>query len=401
MNLAGRLNRLRDSTGAQGCRTPAGQADEVRLPEAAEPAASTGRRDADLAQQLQAQRLDRGLVVRDLVHCMPQRAGASADLSQLPGFQDAVDPDWVYIDTETTGLSGGAGTLAFMVGVARFQGDANLQVRQYLLADFAAEARMLQDLADWIGEAAILVSYNGKCFDLPLLAGRARMHRLASALSSLRHLDLMYAVRRAYREHWPDCRLQTAERRRLGLQRVDDLPGSAAPAAWQAWLRHAEPAALRGVLAHNFQDVVSLAALHGALVADYADADRPGISPAAIGRAWWDVGAHARALTIWEQARDRLDARGALQLAAAYRRHGRWSDAESVWLQLHAQGNPEAALELSKYYEHRRRDYGRAMAFAGRCESAERRVRCTRLRNKIGSNLQLPLVQCPSANAMK
>ena len=146
---------------------------------------------------------------------------------------------------------------------------------------------------------------------------------------------------------------------------------------------------------------MSLAALHDALVADYANADRPGINPAVIGKAWWDVGAHAHALTIWEQARDRLDARGALQLAAAYRRHGRWCDAESVWLQLHAQGNAEAALELSKYYEHRRRDYGQAMDFAGRCDAAERSVRCARLRNKIGSNLQLPLVQRPLANAMK
>ena len=236
MNIAGRLNRLRESAGAPAPPLPASCA-KARL---AEPPESPRRRDLELAQQLQAQRLDRGLVVRDLVHPLPERAGASIDRSQLPGVQDAVDPDWVYLDTETTGLSGGVGTLAFMVGVARFQDDASLQVRQYLLADFAAEARMLRDLEDWIGGSAVLVSYNGKCFDLPLLAGRARMHRLASALPSLRHLDLMYAVRRAYRGHWPDCRLQTAERRRLGLQRVDDLPGSAAPAAWQAWLRQGE-----------------------------------------------------------------------------------------------------------------------------------------------------------------
>ncbi|HEY2396493.1 MAG TPA: ribonuclease H-like domain-containing protein [Rudaea sp.] len=169
-------------------------------------------------------------------------------------------------DTETTGLAGGAGTRAFMVGISEWTADG-LRVRQLLTATLGAEAAMLRTLADWIEPRHVLVSYNGRCYDSPLLATRYRLARMTNPLANLPHADLLFAVRRRYRGVWENCRLGTVERRLLQVVREDDLPGSEAPAAWLRYLRGGDAINLRRVLAHNHQDVVSLMLLLGALAA--------------------------------------------------------------------------------------------------------------------------------------
>ena len=347
---------------------------------------------ATLRRAVQADRETDGVLLRSREYPLPSAGFDPAALSMLPEVYGLRAPDWVYIDTETTGLSGGAGNLAFMVGVARYAGDRGLEVRQYVLANFAAEARMLRELSDWVGRDAVLVSYNGKCFDLPLLAARMRMHRIAGDPATLPHLDLMYSVRRAYRRHWPDCRLQTAEKRLLDLHRIGDLAGAEAPAAWLAWLRCGVTTQLVRVLEHNYQDVASLALLHQRLLHDYAGSGRPGLNHAGIGKAWRAAGQDQLARRVWEGAGSALDDDGRLQLAALYRQHGQWAQAENLWLDLHARGNAAAALELSKYYEHRKRDYRKAIDFARHCSGPDREARAARLRDKIvRGDVQLPL----------
>ena len=174
-------------------------------------------------------------------------------------------------DTETTGLAGGAGTRAFMVGISQWTADG-LRVRQLLTATLGAEAAMLRTLADWIEPGHVLVSYNGRCYDSPLLATRYRLARMVNPLSGLPHADLLFAVRRRYRSVWENCRLGTVERRLLGIAREDDLPGSEAPAAWLRYLRGGDAINLRRVLAHNQQDVVSLMLLLSRLAS--SDASR-------------------------------------------------------------------------------------------------------------------------------
>jgi hypothetical protein len=212
----------------------------------------------------------------------------------------------------------------------------------------------------------------------------------------------MYNVRRAYRKAWPDCRLQTVEQRRLAVKRIGDLPGAQAPMAWRAWLRIQTASMLSAVLRHNRQDLVSLALLHAATVEDYAHPTHADLDPGAIGQAWALAGQPGRALTIWSQHRDRLDEPGALRLAATYRRMGRWREAEGVWLSLHRRGCREAALALSKYHEHQRRDYRRAIGFAEASGHLNDEQRCRRLCRKLheqtdGRNLTLPLL--PRAEA--
>ena len=188
------------------------------------------------------------------------------DSSGLLGIAHALDPQrLVFLDTETSGLSGNEATLAFMVGVCKLEGDA-LVVRQYLLTRPSAEAAMLRHLARELEGATHLVTYNGKRFDVPLLETRLRRHDAPNVFAGLAHLDLLHAVRRA-RQLRPDfapaadCRLQTAGAHLLHLQRINDLPGHAAPRAWERLLRHHDTSLMRAALDHNRLDVLSLAAL--------------------------------------------------------------------------------------------------------------------------------------------
>jgi uncharacterized protein YprB with RNaseH-like and TPR domain len=164
----------------------------------------------------------------------------------------------LHFDTETTGLAGGTGTRAFMIGAADWM-DGRFRIRQLTLTTMAAEVAMLRSFAEWLNEDSVLVSYNGKCYDAPLLATRYRLARLPNPLAGLGHLDLLHPVRRHWKHQWPNCRLATAERQLLGVVREDDLPGSEAPAAWLAYLRGGSARNLRRVAAHNAQDLKSLA----------------------------------------------------------------------------------------------------------------------------------------------
>ena len=164
----------------------------------------------------------------------------------------------LHFDTETTGLAGGTGTRAFMIGAADWI-DSRLRVRQLTITTMAAEAAMLRTFAGWVHAQTVLVSYNGKSYDAPLLATRYRLARLPNPLSGLQHVDLLHPVRRHWKSVWANCRLATAERQLLGVVREDDLPGAEAPAAWLSYLRGGSAANLRRVMQHNAQDLKSLA----------------------------------------------------------------------------------------------------------------------------------------------
>ena len=164
----------------------------------------------------------------------------------------------LHFDTETTGLAGGTGTRAFMIGAADWVG-MRFRIRQLTITTMGAEAAMLRTFASWIHAHTVLVSYNGKCYDAPLLATRYRLARLPNPLTDRQHLDLLHPVRRHWKRVWENCRLATAERQLLGVVREDDLPGAEAPAAWLTYLRGGSAANLRRVMQHNAQDLRSLA----------------------------------------------------------------------------------------------------------------------------------------------
>ncbi|APP82918.1 ribonuclease H-like domain-containing protein [Xanthomonas hortorum] len=186
--------------------------------------------------------------------------------------EDAVDPmDLLFFDTETTGLAGGTGTRAFMIGVADWYMDdahgSGLRVRQLMMSTVAAESAMLDLFRSWLSPQTVLSSYNGRCYDAPLLKTRYRLARRGDPISALDHVDLLFPTRRRYRGTWENCKLATIERQLLRVVREDDLPGSEAPAAWLSYLRGGSARNLRRVAEHNHQDVVTLSLLLQRLVA--------------------------------------------------------------------------------------------------------------------------------------
>lgn len=174
----------------------------------------------------------------------------------------------LFFDTETTGLAGGTGTRAFMIGIAQWRDDA-LHIRQWLMTTLGAERDLLIAFADTLRTDTVLASYNGKSYDAPLLATRFRLARMHNPLAGLDHIDLLYPTRRRYKGRWENCRLATIERQVLGVVREDDLPGSEAPAAWLGYLRGGSARNLCRVADHNRQDLASL----GGLLVHHASVD--------------------------------------------------------------------------------------------------------------------------------
>lgn len=188
--------------------------------------------------------------------CDPEALIVTTGEPRFEGF----DPrSALYLDTETSGLSGGAGTYVFLVGLGRFEGD-RFVLWQGFLRDPAGERALLEEVARRVRAAPAVVSFFGKSFDRHRLEDKMRLHSIEPPFEGRLHLDLYHPLRRLYRRCLPDGRLKTMESRLCGLERDDDLPGSQAPEAWFDYLagrRHR----LEGVFAHNSDDVLSLVTL--------------------------------------------------------------------------------------------------------------------------------------------
>jgi uncharacterized protein YprB with RNaseH-like and TPR domain len=186
-----------------------------------------------------------------------------AALARDPQLATVQAGECLFLDTETTGLAGGAGTVVFAYGLGFLRG-GELVVEQLFLRDFGEEPALLHHVAARLAEFPVPVTFVGKSFDRHRIHARLVLHKLQAPVLTSRHLDLYHAVRRRYGRAWPDTRLGTVERRLLGVHRDDDLPGSEAPAAFLDWIRDGSGPVDR-VLEHNRLDVLSLVALLGVL----------------------------------------------------------------------------------------------------------------------------------------
>ncbi len=390
MALSDRVRLLRRQAGAESAEptaTPAAQSTLAERIARSRRWAGGVRRldDAGLAERLGGVVVAPGLVEVCHRFALGHRHGhqpltALADAAVgLPGAPAA--GEWLFLDTETSGLSGGTGTVAFLLGLARVDGEA-FEVRQWLLTGFAGEPAMLAAARDWGGEGG-LVSYNGKCFDLPLLATRLRLHGERDPYNGRPHLDLLFPTRRAFASRWEDCRLTTAERRLLGFPRPDDIPGAEVPAAWFDWLHRGDWTRLAEVVRHNLWDLLSLAALLPALGDVYRNPHACGGDAGAVARAWAEAGQHAQAIGVLQSGGDALDDDASAQLAHLMRRGGDWDEAVAIWDRLASRGDAVAAECLAKYHEHVRRDWNLALAHAERLPpGAAREHRIARLQRK-------------------
>jgi uncharacterized protein len=323
------------------------------------------------------------------------RGGSDRVAGLLAGLAGPAPPGLLaglrIVDIETTGLSGGTGTLAFLVGVGRFV-DGAFVVEQVLLGSPAHETAFLDALRALLGDGALLVSFNGRSFDVPLLRTRTILARATSPrcpLSTLPHLDLITPARRLWRGRAEDCRLVSLEAAVLRRRRPDDIPGMMAPQAYGDFLRSGDARLLAKIVAHNRDDVAGTAALlaHALRILDdpFTHAEEPGELIAAAEHRLRHAGAEAAlpvAARALELSRGRAEVRRALVLLARlHRRLGALPEVEAAWRRyLDAFPNENRAyVELAKIYEHRRRDPAAALALAraaphGALDEIERRV---------------------------
>jgi len=300
----------------------------------------------------------------------------------LPGEQDTTRRRHVYLDTETTGLSGGSGTLAFLVGLAVVEADS-IMLTQFLLTRFAAEAALLAALGAGLSQQDRLVSYNGKSYDLPLLHTRFRMQGMASPFTGLPHLDLLHPVRRLFGNQWTDCRLTSLEQQLLGFSRSDDLPGSEAPAAWFSYIRDGHGEMLARVVDHNRQDIISLAVAHSTLAQAIAQPHAFAVDLYALAHWLADTDRDA-ARRLLQSHGDRLCNDGKRLLGQLLRVAGDWQGAVAIWETLAAGGCRDSLERLAKYHEHISKD----LAAARRCCSQlppgpEQQQRHARIERKL------------------
>jgi len=282
---------------------------------------------------------------------------------------------FAFLDTETSGLAGGTGTYAFMVGVGRFEGET-FHLSQFFMRDPSEEAAMLEALADFLAPCAALVTFNGKAFDAPLLATRYTLHAIPNPFSDFAHLDLLPLARRLWRDRLPSRALKYLEENVLDAPRtVEEVPGYEIPYLYFDYLRTADATPLKGVFYHNAMDVVAMAALLSHIAHMLADplheSIEHGLDRIALAKLFEDLGKWDEAARLYERGLEQqlpeADFWQAVQrLSILQRRRGDLAEAVKLWEKAAAQGRVYACVELSKHYEHRVKDYAEAMRWVQR-----------------------------------
>lgn len=324
-------------------------------------------------------------------------------LSEMSGAAIGFAPPptrWAFLDTETTGLAGGTGTYCFLIGIGWIEG-RDFHVQQYLMRDYAEEPALLDAVAAHLARFDVVVTYNGKTFDVPLLETRYRMCRRKPALERLEHFDLLHSARRLFRLRLSSCRLVELESSVLGFLREGDLPGEMIPYYYFDYLRTHNALKLVPIFHHNWMDILTLACLASLVLAAVGEPESvPLAHPLDIYSlgAWVaKVGKRASAVRLYERALaaglpDVVDWRARAELALLHKRARAWDRALPLWTALAdaPNGFRLAALEeLAKYYEHRARDYARALevtraAVEASADGALWQRRVARLERRIG-----------------
>ncbi|MFN7984892.1 MAG: ribonuclease H-like domain-containing protein [Vicinamibacterales bacterium] len=306
---------------------------------------------------------------------------------------------FVFFDLETTGLSGGAGTHAFLIGCAWFEDDGAFVTEQHVMADYAAERGMLAVAARDLARAGALVTFNGKSFDAPVLETRYLFHRMTSPYADVPHVDVLHPARRFWGGHAElGCSLIALEQQLLGARRIGDVPGFEIPERYFQYVRGGDARPLVDVLEHNRLDLLSLAGLTARLlhlVTHGASSTDDARECLALGRVYERAGdgvrseaAYVRAVSLtssaalsgralsrrmaadWAWTPSGMRAEALRSLAVNARRQRRFNEAAGWWRQLldvpgcQAQLRREATEALAIHHEHRDRDLAAAKMFA-------------------------------------
>ena len=284
----------------------------------------------------------------------------------------------LYLDTETTGLAGGTGTCAFLIGVGAVEG-SQFVIRQYFLRDYPEEKAILAALAGRLESYDGLVTFNGKTFDVPLLETRFALARMKSPFSRLVHLDLLHPARRLWKLRLESCRLTHLEEHILGVRRDGDIPGSGIPAIYFEYLRTGNPRGLQPVFFHNAMDIVTLAVLtleaanviHPSRFEKSGEAGGHALDLFSLSRIFERAGDSSKSVSACRRALsaglpDGMEPRALWHLALQHKRRGEYELAIEIWQELTRRGadfSVESFEQLAIHYEHRGRNAQAAMEF--------------------------------------
>jgi uncharacterized protein YprB with RNaseH-like and TPR domain len=299
--------------------------------------------------------------------------------------------DIAFIDIETTGLSGGAGVLAFLVGVGRYEQTTtgeSFHVAQFFLRDPSEESPLLTALEAFLAPCKAIVSFNGKSFDVPILGTRYRLRdgqTSNSPFEGLAHIDLLHLARRLWKERLPNRSLGYLEAHILETTRdQEDIPGWMAPEIYAQYLRFGETDQLHGVLYHNAMDVISLAALLNHMAAILEEpllfGGQYGIDLLSLARLFESMGDLKAAARLYLDGLEHEDAHshripGKIlldaihRLASIHKRTGDYQTAIQLWQQATMFNSLPACIELAKYYEHILRDFAQALEWTNRASN--------------------------------
>lgn len=288
-----------------------------------------------------------------------------AKLRQLPIEKFA------YMDTETTGLSGGTGTYTFLVGVGYFQ-DGEFKLKQFFLRDPGEESAQLSALESFLAPISALVSYNGKAFDLPRLKTRYIHHHWPPPFQNTTHVDLLHLSRRLWKSHLSSCTLGDIEYHILGFERTEeDVPGWQISDLFFDYLQTQNPLPLRRIFYHNEMDVLSMVALFHRIITllnnpNPENVDHPG-EMLSIGEFYADIGELDRAKAVLDKTLENgvlepnLRQQAIQSLSFIHKRQGDYHPAVRLWKEAAKHGQIYAHLELAKYFEHREKAYQEAI----------------------------------------
>ena len=279
----------------------------------------------------------------------------------------------LFLDTETTGLAGGTGTFAFMVGLGFFQEDGFL-IHQFFMRDYSEERASLALLKDMLDSFQFLVTFNGRYYDIPLLETRFILSRVASKIKGMPNFDLLYPSRKIWKGAYENCRLVTLESKLLGVERVDDIPSEWIPYLYFDYLQTGDAQKIYQVFYHNRMDILSMVALAGRIHLVYHDpqAARPrkGVEHFSLGRLFYEHGHLGKAIPCFEIALERCDEALTWEvmrwLSLAFKRTGQSERARSLWEEMVSWPYKKDAfpyIELAKYHEHRLKDCEKAIAY--------------------------------------
>ena len=284
---------------------------------------------------------------------------------------------FAFLDTETSGMAGGTGTYAFLVGAGRFEQIASgrvFRLLQFFMRDPSEEPALLEALADFLAPCQALVTYNGKAFDAPLLKTRYTLHDIPIPFEDYAHVDLLHLARRLWRDRLPSRTLKYIEENVLDAPRTsEEVPGYEIPWLYFDYLRSGDAKEMKGVFYHNAMDIVALAALFSHIANmlhdPFDERIQHGLDVIALAKLHedldqWDIAAllYERGL---EMPLDKDDFRKAVRrLSVLQKRRGNLDEAVRWWEQAAEQSRVYAHVELAKHYEHRIKDFVEAQKWS-------------------------------------